>query len=259
MTIEPRQVEPGALRRWTRLALRLIARGFGFWLGLVLLVCLWMFAGQRLPLVDGMLALSAYFASILIAAQLDRPERAGLSEVLSMLRAHAFEILVFAAIIAIAGAVIWMLLLAPPGVPWYTVIYSERNTVEVLSDNWLAALRQIFVYAAFALGLLFFGQNIPGLTSFFQFPCITLLGLPFRDAWRLSAYGQVRNLPAMLLIGLMFTLLPVLALLLLPPLIPLLYCFLGALTYVGFREIFLGISDNRLREHRRVAVPAASV
>ena len=84
-------------------------------------------ATQRLPLVDGMLALSAYFASILIAAQLDRPERAGLSEVLSMLRAHAFEILVFAAIIAIAGAVIWMLLLAPPGV--------RQNVVRQLEER----------------------------------------------------------------------------------------------------------------------------
>ncbi|MFO1454785.1 MAG: hypothetical protein U1F18_00940 [Steroidobacteraceae bacterium] len=258
MIIEPRQAGPGALRRWTRLAFRLIARGFGYWLGLVLLVCLWMFAGQRLPLVDGMLALTAFFASILIAAKLDRPERTSLTEVLRMLREHAIEILLFAAVISIAGAIIWALLLARPEVPWWTVLYSDRNLVTEPSDNWFLALRQIFVYSAVALGLLFFGLNIPGLTSFFQFPCTTLLGLPFRDAYRIGAIGQILNLPAILAIGLMFIMLPVLSLLLLPLLVPVLYCFLGALTYVGFREIFLGIPDNRLADRAGAAVPAPS-
>ena len=258
MIIEPRQAEPGALRRWSRLALYLIARGFSFWLGLVLLACLWMFAGQRLPLIDGMLALAMFFASILIAARLDRPERTSLSDVLKMLRAHAFEILVFATIIAVAGALIWIFLLARPEMPWYAVFYTRHASVEALSDNWFVALRQIFVYAAYALGLLYFGLNIPGLTSFFQFPCTTLLGLPFRDAYRLGAMGQVRNLPAVLAVGLMFILLPVLSVLLLPILVPLLYCFLGAVTYVGFREIFLGIRDNRLVERGGEAVTAPS-
>lgn len=258
MTIEPRQASPGAMRRWSRLALRLLARGFGFWLGLVLLVCLWMFAGQRLPLVDGMLALSAFFASVLIAARVDRPERTNLSDVLRMLREHVLAILLFATVITVAGALIWMLLLARPGVPWWTVLYSDRNLVTEPPENWFFALRQIFVYSAFALGLLYFGLNIPGLTSFFQFPCTTLLGMPFRDAYRLSAIGQILNLPTMLAIGLMFIVLPMLSLLLLPLLVPPLYCFLGAVTYVGFREIFLGIPDNRLIERAGAALPVAS-
>jgi hypothetical protein len=253
MLIEPREAEPGALWRWTRQASSLIARAFGFWLGLVMLMCLWMFFGQRLPIVDGILALSAFFASILIAAEVDRPQRATFSEVLAMLRRHAFDVLVFSAIIAIAGAAIWMLLLSRPGVPWWSPLYTERNIVTELSDNWFIAMRQIFVYAAYALGLLYFGLNIPGLTSFFQFPCTTLLGLPFRDAYRLSAVGQVKNLPLVLTVGLLFMVLPVLWVIVLPPLVPLLYCFLGALTYVSFREIFLGIRDNRQAE---AAAPA---
>lgn len=245
MTIEPRQVEPGAILRWTRQALHLIARGFGFWLALSVLVCLWMFAGQRLPLLDGVLALSAFFSSILIAARLDRAQRATLSDVLAMLRTHALSILLFAGIIALAGALIWMLLLARPGVPWWSPLYSERNVVQALSVNWFIATRQIFIFSAYALGLCYFGLNIPGLTGFFQFPCTTLLGVPFRDAYRLSATAQLRNLPTTLSVGLMFVVLPALFGILLPPLVPLLYCFLGALTYVGFREIFLGISENQ--------------
>ena len=35
---------------------------------------------------------------------------------LAMLRRHAFDVMVFSAIIAVAGAVIWMLLLSRPGV-----------------------------------------------------------------------------------------------------------------------------------------------
>lgn len=36
---------------------------------------------------------------------------------------------------------------------------------------------------------------------FFQFPCMTLLALPYRAAWRLSGACQIRNLAPMLGIG----------------------------------------------------------
>ncbi|NJN36810.1 MAG: carboxypeptidase-like regulatory domain-containing protein [Nitrospiraceae bacterium] len=49
----------------------------------------------------------------------------------------------------------------------------------------------------------------------------------------------------MLMVGLLFITLPALWVLVVPPLVPLLYCFLGALTYVSFREIFLGVRDNQ--------------
>ena len=262
MTAEPRQAGPGAPLRWSRQAVALIRRGLGFWLGLLLVSCLSIFAGHRLPIVDGVLALSAFFSSVLIAAQLDRPQPTGLGEVLRMLRSHAFGILAFAGVISLAGALIWILLLARPGVPWWSVLYTERNAVDVLSGNWMQAARQVFVYAAYALGLAYFGLNIPGLTSFFQFPCATLLGLSFRDAYRLSAAGLVLNLGPMLAIGLMFVTLPVLCVLLFPPLVALLYCFLGALTWVAFREIFLGVPDNSVREAapgRSAAVQSAII
>ena len=245
MVIEPRQAEPGALWRWSRQAIELIGRGFGFWLGLMLLLCLWMFAGQGLPIVDGILALSTFFSSILIAAKLDRAQRTSLSEVLRMLRQHGRSILLFSTMISIAGALIWIVLLSRPEVPWWNVLYTERNRVSELSTDWFRALRQIFIYAAYALGLSYFGLNIPGLTSFFQFPCVTLLGLPFRQAYLLSAEAQVRNLGAILSIGLAFMVLPFLWVLILPPLVPVLYAFFGALSYVSFREIFLGIRDNQ--------------
>jgi hypothetical protein len=248
MLIEPRQAAPGALLRWTRQSLGLIARGYGYWLGLALLLCLWMFAGHRLPLVDAMLALTTFFASILIAEQLDRPERSSLSDVLRMLRSHALDIFLFAAIITFAGAIIWILVLARPGLPWWSALYSARAVGDVLSDDWFHALRQIFVYSAAALGLCYFGLNIPGLTAFFQFPCTALLGLSFREAQGVSAAAQVKNLPAMLAVGLLFIVAPIIALLVFPPLIALLYCFLGALSYVGFREIFLGRPDNRVAQ-----------
>lgn len=120
--------------------------------------------------------------------------------------------------------------------------------MDVLSADGFVALRQIFVYSAFALGLCYFGLNIPGLTSFFQFLGMTLLGLPFREAWRLGATGQIRNLGPMIGVALLFMVLPALCALLLPPLVPVLYCFFGALGYVAFREIFLGIGENQPRE-----------
>lgn len=228
--------------------MQLILRGLGFWLGMMLLLCLAIFAGQRLPLVAGVLALSAFFASVIVAARLDRAQRANLSDVLEALRAHGGRIVIFAAVIACAGAVIWALFLAKPGVSWWNVFYTERNVVVALSADWLLALRQIFVYAAYALGLCYFGLNIPGLTSFFQFPCVAMLDLPFREAYRLSAAAQMRNMGPMLGVGLVFIVLPGLCILVTPLLVPFLYCYLGALAYVAFRDIFLGISGNQLAE-----------
>ncbi|MBV1694320.1 MAG: hypothetical protein KGP27_07665 [Hyphomicrobiales bacterium] len=257
MLIEPRTAAPGALRRWSRQAFDLLRRGFGFWSALSLLMCLWMFFGHHLPLLSGMLAVSALLACVLIAARLDRSTTTELADVLDALRAHARELLTLAALITFAGALVWVLLLAKPGVAWWNILYTDRNSVEVLSPDWFVALRQVFVYSAFALGLCYFGLNIPGLTSFFQFPCMTLLGLPFRDAWRLAAAGQIRNLGAMLAVALLFMVLPATVALLLPPLVPVLYCFLGALSYVAFREIFLGIAANQPRA-AAAAVPAAT-
>lgn len=253
MLIEPRQAGPGALLRWSSQAAQLIGRGLGFWAGMMLLACLAIFAGQRLPLVAGVLTLTAYFGSILVAARLDRPRPATFSDCMEAMRAHGRSIVAFAALIAAVGAVIWALLLARPGIGWWNVFYTERNTVAALSDNWFLSLRQIFVYAAYALGLTYFGLNIPGVTSFFQFPCVTLLGLPLRDAYRLSAAAQMKNLLPMFSIGLVFVLLPGACILLLPPAVPLLYCFLGALAYVAFREIFLGVAENQAVVARRAA------
>ncbi len=245
MVIEPRQAGTGALLRWSNEALHLVGRGAASWAGMMLLACLAIFAGQRLPLVAGVLALTAYFGSILVAARLDRPEPATLSDCLEAMRVHGRSIIAFAAMIALVGAVVWILVFARPGTGWWQVLYNERNVVEGLSANWFVSLRQIFVASAWALGLAYFGLNIPGATSFFQFPCVTLLGLPFREAYRLSAAAQMRNIGPMLAVGLVFVVLPALCALVLPLAVPLLYCFLGALAYVAFREIFLGIRENQ--------------
>ncbi|MEY2625627.1 MAG: hypothetical protein RL412_1402 [Pseudomonadota bacterium] len=260
MLIEPRSAAPGALLRWSRQSLDLLRRGLGFWSALSLLMCLWMFVGHRLPLASGILALAALLSCMLIASRLDHSGRITLAEALEMLRAKMPVILTFAAIVAMAGAIVWVLLLAKPGVAWWNILYTERNSVDVLSADGFIALRQIFVYSAFALGLCYFGLNIPGLTSFFQFLCMTLLDLPFREAWRLGAAGQILNIGPMLGVALLFMVLPAVFALVLPPVIPVLYCFLGALGYVAFREIFLGIGQNQPREAAAIsqATPLSS-
>jgi hypothetical protein len=247
MVLEPRRAAPGALRRWSLQALGLMARALSVWVGLILLLCLAIFAGQRLPLVSGMLALMGFFGSVLVAARTDRAGAPSITEIMATLRDHGVSLVAFSGVIAVAGALVWVFFLARPEVPWWNVLYTERNIVTALSENWFIALRQVFVYSAYALGLLFFGLNIPGLTAFLQFPCTTLLGLPFRAAYQAGAAAQMKNLGPMLGVGLLFILLPVVAVLLLPPAVPLLYCYLGALAYVSFREIFLGIGENAVR------------
>jgi hypothetical protein len=245
MILEPRTAAPGALLRWVRQALQLLWRGLGFWVGLVLLMCLWLSVAHRFPLLAGLLAFGTLLACILIAARLDRTGPLRIGEAFAMLRSHARVLLSYTAGVVAVGAVVWAVLLARPGVEWWNILYTSRNAMDALSSDGFIALRQIFVYPAFALGLSYFGFNIPGVTSFFQFPCMTLLGLPFRDAWRVGAAGQVRNLGPLLGIGLLFVVLPVICGVWLPFLVPVLYCFFGALCYVSFREIYLGIPENR--------------
>jgi hypothetical protein len=146
--------------------------------------------------------------------------------------------------VVLVGGIVWALLLARPGVAWWNILYTSRNAVEMLSSDGFEALRQVFVYPAFALGLSYFGLNIPGLTSFFQFPCMTLLGMPFREAWRSGAAGQMLNILPLLAVALLFVVLPVVCGVWLPFLVPVLYCFFGALCYVAFREIYLGVAEN---------------
>ena len=260
MLIEPRKAAPGAVRRWSWQALQLLWRGRGFWLALSLLMCLGLFFAHRLPVVAGLLAFGALLACMLIAARLDRAGPLRLGEALTMLRGHARVLLPYTVGVVLAGALVWMLLLARPGVAWWNVLYTSRNAVEMLSTDAFLALRQIFVYPAFALGLSYFGLNIPGLTSFFQFPCMTLLGMPFREAWRSGAAGQVLNLGPLLTVALLFVVLPVVCGLWLPFLVPVLYCFFGALCYVAFREIYLGVAENSPASAAptRVAAPAAA-
>ena len=245
MLVEPRKAAPGALWRWSRQALQLLWRGRGFWLALSLLMCLGLFFVHRLPLVAGLLAFGTLLACILIAARLDRAGPLRLGEVLTMLGSHRRVLLPYTLGVVLVGGIVWALLLARPGVPWWNILYTSRNAVEMLSSDGFEALRQVFVYPAFALGLSYFGLNIPGLTSFFQFPCMTLLGLPYREAWRLGATGQVLNLLPLLTVALLFVVLPVVCGVWLPYLVPVLYCFFGALCYVSFREIYLGIPENR--------------
>jgi hypothetical protein len=245
MVIEPRTAAPGALLRWVRQASQLLRRGLGSWVGLVLLMSLWLTVAHRFPLLAGLLAFGTLLACILIAAQLDRTGPLRIGEVFAMLRSHAPVLLPYTAGVVAVGAVVWAVLLARPGVGWWNILYTSRNAMEALSSDGYTALRQIFVYPAFALGLSYFGLNIPGLTSFFQFPCMTLLGLPFREAWRLGAAGQMRNLGPLLSVGALFIVLPVVCGVWLPFLVPVLYCFFGALCYVAFREIYLGVAENR--------------
>lgn len=228
-----------------RQACELLWRGASFWIALSLMLCLAMFFLHRFPWLSGVLAIFSLLSCLLIAAALDSGVQVSLGTVLQGLRTHLRVLLGFAVLVSTVGALVWMLLLARPEVPWWNVLYTARNSVDVLSSESLPALRQIFVYSAFALGLSYFGLNLPGLTAFFQFPCMVLLGLPLRDAWRLASAGQMCNLGSMLGIGSLFMVLPVAFGLWLPPLVPVLYCFFGALAYVAFREIFLGRPDNQ--------------
>ena len=106
MLLEPRRAAPGALLRWSRQALALNLRGAGFWLGLAVLLCLAIFASQRLPVVGGMLALVTFFGSIIVAAAVDRPGRAPAGAILEALRLHGRTILLFALLILGIGALI---------------------------------------------------------------------------------------------------------------------------------------------------------
>ena len=82
-------------------------------------------------LVAGALALAAFFSSIIVAARLDQPRRASLGDVLGALRAHALDILLFAGIISIAGALIWVLAIVYAGY-FFDNLPMARNNLTVV-------------------------------------------------------------------------------------------------------------------------------
>ena len=200
MIIEPRQVGD-ARWRWTQLCVRLIARGLGYWLGWLLLVCPWMFTGQR-PAGRRYVGADRVLRQHPDRRQARPTERTSSSLRVRMLKRHAIRITCCSAVISIAGAIIW----APAGSASRCAVVDgalpDRNLVTEPVGQlvpWRCARSS---FTGGGAGAAHRPQH--PVDPFFQFPHdVARPAVPRRLGSARSA--QILNLPAILAIGLMFT------------------------------------------------------
>lgn len=248
MVIEPRKIAPGFARRWLSQSLELVGRAFHIWFGFAMLFCILTMALGWVPdLVAIPLGLFGCIVSIEIAATADTQE-VRLSDMPAILHAAA------------VGTVrdIWQK-------RWVLLIVAVYILVQLYLGNtpksapvreapppdltnlwtWIATIDSPFFKSALVL---LCGQMLQGHTA-----ALGTLSYPLQRAFDVDE-GQVRhllhralfkNLPATAFMQAVPLILIVGATMFLPILTPFLVCFLPALSYVVFREMFVDDKGNR--------------
>jgi hypothetical protein len=249
MVIEPRRIAAGFVRRWTSQAGELMSRAFHLWFGLSVVFCaISVVLGELEPLALLPLGLFFYFTSVEIAAAADERE-VGLADLPGFLHTAAvgvaqdiwakrWTLLIVTILVAVNH---YDQMTHPVAAPVRQMPPPDLSNVL----TWVIGPASPLVHA---VTVLIIGTLLQGETF-----ALSSLAYPLRRAFNVDN-GQMRTLlyracfknpsvamflqtvPLALLLG---------AAMLLPILAPFLMCFLPALSYVAFREIFIDDNGNR--------------
>lgn len=262
-TLTPRPAGPKAVRRWVAQALDLVGRGFHVWVAMMICFCLVMYGAQRSIFLGEIIALSAYFAGIGVAAMLDDRTKPGFIAVVRRLFEDFKGALLMGTVIIGIGTVVGLLLgLIFRGTMDFTLFYNDAKEVIPAGDEFMPAMRAIFGTSLSSFFMALLVMNVPMVSSFFQYHCMSLLGMSWRMAYWNGDGAIEKNMAAIGgIVAVLFSV-PLLLLGAAPFLAPIFYCFASAFTYVAFREIYLGIDENRkivLSEAPTLAFQAQSI
>jgi hypothetical protein len=286
-SFDPREVEDKAVGRWARQALALWERGVLPWCLLLTGGCLFLHFCARLGLVGLVLCAFTGYAlygfSAAAAQACDETHKPSWRELVQALSSRAKDISKVALIpgmvaalafsfVGLAACAIHLLSAAglhPTGGPLPTL--PELPT----PDGWMLVLFQLgkpFLASIGEIGVILPGLSSVGCMSLFVFPAILSRGVPddhdlmIRLAKLDGGREKGKNIASVLLLhGLHFVLLGSLAVLNLAFLAPAAIAFLSAMSYVAYRDIYLGRGENARLEakaavlHLVPAVSAASV
>lgn len=265
-TFQPRQVEEKAIRRWAKQALVLLGRGFLPWSLLVTGGCLLIHLCAQLGLVGAVLCAfvgyACYGFSVAAASACDRTHRPSWAELVRSLSSDAKDLARIALIPTFIAAIAFSLVAAVAGFTQLLYRFGVPHgpgpipTLPHLPPpaDWSLLLFQVgipFVFSVWEIGLILPVFSSLGAMTVFVFPAILTFGVP-RKHDVLAQYtrldggrSQGKNGPSVLgLHALHMILLSSLLLLNLAFLAPIVIAFLCAMTYVAYRDIYLGQSEN---------------
>ncbi len=279
-TFHPRQVEGRALRRWTGQALALLGRSFLPWSLLVTSGCLIIHFCAQLGLVGVVLCAFAgygtYGFSVAMADTCDQTHKPSWSELVPSLAHHAKDILKVTLIPTGVTAVAFSLVAVVSGFSQLLYRFGLPHGPGPIPPlpslppptDWSLVLFQLgkpFFLCIGEIGIVLPGFSSVGAMSVFVFPAVLSFGAP-REHDLLGQYASLdggrskgKNERSVLwLHALHLVLLGSLLLLDLAFLAPIAIAFLCAMTYVAYRDIYLGQGENAKLEAQSTSVPLIS-
>lgn len=245
-SLRPQPAGPKAIRRWTVQALDLVGRGFHVWVALMLVFCLVMYGTQRSPFLGQVLALTAFFVGVGVASLVDDRTHPGFFTILRRAWADAPAAL-FMGIVILGigtGGSLVLDLLAGKALD-FKRFYDASADLLPLGDDLILAMRRLFGDSLGSFMLAFLVMTLPWVSSTFHYHCMSILGLSWwAGYWNGNPVIEANMAPLFGFFCVLFAT-PLVVLLAAPFLAPVFFCFASAFSYVAFREIYLGIGENR--------------
>ncbi|WP_432263306.1 hypothetical protein [Cupriavidus sp. TMH.W2] len=246
--LSPKSVKPAAALRWVKQAFDLIGRGFIAWLVLMLIFCLAIYLCRASLLISQVAAAVAYLSGIGVAALVDDASEKSFVEIFSAARAELGAAVRFTLILTFAATALSAVFYWIGGRPgdWFLRLYDPSLLAPAADGDSFVALNRVFLSSLMALILFQITFLMPFIAATFQYHLQTFFGVGWFQAFRLGNAGvPEKNVGAMLLFNSVIYAVLLFAAALAPIAAPVVFAFLSAYSYVAFREIYLGVGENR--------------
>jgi hypothetical protein len=248
-TLEPRHIPPFSFIQWWREAFNLIKRDLVVWFITGILFCIGAAAAKASLFLSCLVMLTFYFLSVCLAEFSDKASALGLKEINTVVQRHfseAFGLALYQLCILWSTFVLLLLAfgLQPQQVP--SLFFNPPPVEE--ATHFLAVMQTIFWIPTLAFVVSTNSTLMPLWTSQFHFHLMALCGVGF---WQAKRRGEGSKRVENLLPLVMSWALPLFTVVILgftlPFLAPLCCAFVGATSYVAFRDIYLGQTANTPR------------
>jgi hypothetical protein len=250
---KPRRVEPRAALNWSKQAVELVGRGFFVSAAIAVLGCVACYLLQRSVFLCQTVQLTVLFIGIRTAAHVDVEIPGAAAETALAALGEAPRALIHAAGLAFVVSALIAVGCIGSGRPvgeGMQIYYTTRiHVVASAADGFLPFARELF---RSALGGAPVTMLIASLAPF-MYHLITFLGADPVTAWRMGDGAKKDNVIPLALLTAVSALVPLATLFVAPFFAPMAYAFASALWYVAFRDIYLGIGENK----RQLRLPTA--
>lgn len=241
---DPVMMGPGTVKRWSRRAWALVARGLIAWFLYMVAVSVLLFYTQPYYFVQEIVTALSYFVAVGIAALVDRGARVPgtLPHALFAYVVRNWKgMLHMLAVVLLLATIVQILFGAFTGQGMVVSRLYQASfdvSLALLHEVPMTAVRETFgpALAFFCLAMLM--MSVPFATSLLQYHCMTLLDLPWGTAYRASDDAMEVNLGALLPVSGLLVIMPLALLMLAPIFAPLYFCYAASLTYAAFRDIY---------------------